>query len=425
MVERLGGMFRNFSRRAVLAAFVGLLLAGLCPTVGLAAGAEPAGLVLTWRKDPTTTMVIDWHRAKAAMGEPSVLRVRPAGDEAWREHAAQRRPFPHGEGVVDRVELEGLRPDTAYEFAGSEGGRVYSFRTMPAELERPLTFAAGGDVMHRRSWMEAMNRVVMRREPAFVVWGGDHAYADGKPENAGRWRDFLAAMGRTLVTAEGRVVPVVAGIGNHEIRGGYHNGRIGGPQDRERLAPFFYDFFAFPGQPGYGALDFGGYLSLIVADSGHSNPIEGVQTRWMERVLGSRREFTHVIPVYHVPAWPSVRKFDNRESVLVRQHWVPLFEKHGVMLALEHHDHAFKRSVPIHREKRDEERGIVYLGDGSWGVEPREVHKPEETWYLEKARSVRHAWVITLDRKGKKAEAVAEDGSILDAFELPLRPGRR
>jgi hypothetical protein len=385
----------------------------------------PAGLVLTWRNDPATTMVIDWHRRESEQDEAAVIRVREAGGAAWQDHPAARRPFPHGKGWIDRVELEKLRPATSYEFQTGGGGRVYSFMTMPSELKQPLTFAAGGDVMHARQWMETVNRVVMKRDPAFVLWVGDLAYADGIPGNVGRWENFLAAMCDTLITPQGRVVPVIVGIGNHEIRGGNHNDRIRGPEDRKRLAPFFYDLFAFPGQPGYGVLDFGRYLSLVVGDSGHSNPIDGKQTNWLERTLKARQDFTHVIPVYHVPAWPSAREFDNPQSVQLREHWVPLFEKYGISLAMENHDHTLKRTVPIHDGKRDDARGIIYLGDGAWGVDTREVKKAGETWYLEKSAGARHAWIITLDRNGKKAEALAEDGSTLDVVELPLTPGRR
>jgi len=88
------------------------------------------------------------------------------------------------------------------------------------------------------------------------------------------------------------------------------------------VAPHFYQLFAFPGHPGYNVLDIGDYLSLIILDSDHSHPIEGGQTEWLENVLleraGGKR---HLMPVYHVPAWPSHRPFDGRVSVRVRENW--------------------------------------------------------------------------------------------------------
>jgi hypothetical protein len=55
----------------------------------------------------------------------------------------------------------------------------------------------------------------------------------------------------------------------------------------------------------------------------------------------------HLFPVYHVPGYPSVRAFDGATSAQVREHWAPLFERAGVRVAFENHDHAYKRTHPI------------------------------------------------------------------------------
>jgi len=385
---------------------------------------EPPGLILTWQSDPTTTITIDWHRFAQHSEHPAVLEMRPRGSDEWRAFEAERLPFPHSDRLIDRVEIRGLQPATEYEFRGGPESRVYWFRTMPARLVEPLVFASGGDVRHNRQFMEEGNRAAMAHDPAFIVWGGDLAYADGDPKKINNWYEFLDVMVKTLVTPEGRVPPVVVGIGNHEIRGGYHNGRISNEDDRRDLAPFFYGLFAFPGQPGYGALDFGDYLSLVFGDSGHSNPIAGAQTQWMSRTLAERTRFPHLIPVYHVPAWPSHRNFNGRESSEVREHWVPLFERHNIKLALEHHDHTYKRTVPIFRGKEDANRGIVYVGDGCWGVGTRKVHPPESTWYLDQAESVRHVLIITLRPDGKTVVACNASGEKFDSVTLRARGSR-
>jgi len=385
---------------------------------------EPPGLILTWQNDPTSTMTIDWHRLPEHADRPARIEARPRGSDEWTSFDAERLPFPHSDRLIDRVEISGLRPGSEVEFRGGPESQVYWFRTMPAGLEEPLVFASGGDVRHRRSWMEEGNRAAMEHDPEFIVWGGDLAYADGRPDNVHIWYEYLEVMVKTLVTPDGRVPPVVVAIGNHEIRGGYHRDRISGEDERRDLAPFFYGLFAFPGQPGYGTLDFGNYLSLVIGDSGHSNPIAGEQTRWLRRALAERSRVPHLIPVYHVPAWPSHRGFGGRESTEVRDHWVPLFERHGVRLALEHHDHTYKRTVPIFRGSEDAERGIVYVGDGCWGVGTRTVHPPDSTWYLERAESVRHVLIITLRPDGKTVDAYNAMGEKFDSVTLPVRDTR-
>ncbi len=383
---------------------------------------EPPGLILTWQEDPTTSITIDWHRLpeQTEATEP-VIQARPRGTADWHDFPAERFPFPHSDRMIDRVEIKGLQPNTEYEFRGDPESRTYWFRTMPAKLERPVTFAAGGDVRHRRSWMEQTNRMAMLHDPDFIVWGGDLAYADGRPDRVNLWYEYLEVMVQTLVTDDGRVPPVVVGIGNHEVQGGYHRDRFNSDEDKLELAPFFYNLFAFPGIQGYNTLDFGNYLSFIVTDTDHSTPVVGEQTRWLRRALAERRDFSHLIPVNHVPAWPSHRSFDGSISAAIREHWVPLFEHHGIRLVLENHDHTYKRTIPIYREREDKERGIVYLGDGCWGVGTRSVHSVEETWYLKHAESTRHALIITVHPDRLDVDARDSDNNTIDSVTVPAR----
>src|SRR6202008_1969402 len=94
-------------------------------------------------------------------------------------------------------------------------------------------------------------------------------------------------------------------------QGGYN-------QTRDR-APFFYALFdgLYP-ETGFTALDFGDYLSLILLDTGHTTPIAGEQTDWLDKALRERADHPHVLVVTHVPASPSHRKMhdgpDGHES---------------------------------------------------------------------------------------------------------------
>jgi acid phosphatase type 7 len=387
------------------------------------------GLLLTWQRDPTTTMTIDWHTTEAA-SEP--LQYRPRGVDAtlggWRSAEATRRPFPFTDRTVHRVELTGLTPGRAYEFRIGGSGPVRWFRTMPMDAKEPIRFIAGGDIRHQRDWMENTARGAMRYDPEFVLVGGDLAYADGREDRADRWIEFFEVTRDAFVTHEGRVVPMIASIGNHEVRGGYsYNSERFDNSDawREEHAPYFYTFFAFPGHPGYGVLDVGDYLSMLVLDTDHSTPIAGAQTEWLAERLAQRRNVPHVFPIYHVPGYPSVRPFEGDPVIeRVREHWVPLFERHGVRIAFENHDHAYKRTVPL-REGRAASDGVVYMGDGAWGVETREIGSRNPTgermWYLERAESVRHFIVVTLQGTHQHLLTVDEDGRVIDEYPATFR----
>jgi acid phosphatase type 7 len=410
------------------------LLAGILGLAGTLHATEPLTLYLTWQQDPTTTMTILWH-TEGEMGAKAVEWTGPSVAEPVRAEGASR-PMPFSNRQIWQTELTGLEPDATYRFRlvdpeTGEGSREYRFRTMPATDERPIRVIIGGDVRHNRRWMEETNRTAMRFNPDLIVWGGDLAYADGREDYLDRWIEFFDAM-MTLIDKDGRVAPVLAGIGNHEVRGGYYWGENRGRDSyrdtnefRERIAPYYYSLFPFPGHPGYAALDFGNYLSLIFLDTDHTTPVEGKQTDWLESALQQRAHFKHIIPVYHVPAYPSVREFNGSTNQRVRQHWLPLFESHGVRIAFENHDHAYKRTIPL-RGGESHPDGIVFLGDGAWGVGTRDIHPVEQTWYLAVAEPVRHFVLATLHDRSIDLKAVSQDGHLIDhAFVAPQPPSAR
>jgi hypothetical protein len=103
--------------------------------------------------------------------------------------------------------------------------------------------------------------------------------------------------------------------------------------------------------------------------------------------------------------------------VLARKYWVPLFDRYGVDVSLEHHDHTYKRTYRLTAGERDPQ-GVLYMGDGAWGMAPRTVVTPEERSYLRKSISSRHVIRVTLDGEGQKFLAVDEQGRVIDRYEM-------
>ena len=383
---------------------------------------QPLGLGLTWIQDPTTTMTIDWH-----VGDPSELPgldYRVADGLAWSAVSPDESfPFPFTDRHIHRVELTGLEPGTRYEFRFADGGEVYAFETFPADIVRtPLRLAIGGDIRHTGDQMTKTGRVAAQYNPHAFVFGGDLAYANGDPRRVDRWIEWFEITRDEFRAPDGRIIPLIVGIGNHEV---WYDRRLGdddpallaewGLQDGD--APFFNTLFPQPSGKTYRVLDVGDYLSLVILDTDHVEPVAGEQTEWLARVLAERTHIPHVIPIYHVPAYPSVRAFDGGTNIRVRQLWSPLFEEYRIPLAFEHHDHIYKRTVPI-REGQEHPNGVVYLGDGSWGVSPREIGRShaEPAWYLKRAAEVRHAQILTLHGPMKHVLMVDEDNRIIDEF---------
>lgn len=389
------------------------------------------GLYAEWIDDPTTTMAVNW--VDLYPDSSDTLLWRKEGDAEWRNATAEHTTITPSTLQRRSVQLKGLAPDTRYQIAiGQPPGKdapLHFFRTMPKDLAaRPVRFLEGGDTMATRERFESMNRIAMQQDPDFVLFGGDLAYENGK--EASRVVDWLQAWMKTGVAKGRRLVPLVVAIGNHEVRGGY-NGKA--PVD----APYFYGVHSLPEGRAWRALDFGSYLSLVLLDSGHTTPIDGAQTDWLQRTLEERADRTFLFAAYHYPAYGTTKApkggtpLDVPVAAQVRKHWTPLFEQHGLTAAFEHDQHNFKRSHRIRAGKRDDENGVLYLGDGAWGVVVRTVPKEGEAWWLAKAEPRNHFWCVDLKHDGTATlRAIDGTGEVFDTVELatprtlPVRPAR-
>lgn len=314
-------------------------------------------------------------------------------------------PFGRTGWFVQRLAMAGLTPDTEYLLEVPGHDEPVLFRTAPATLDQPLAFAEGGDV-GTSSVVGELHDQAAAWDPLFGLVGGDCAYGNGVDPEA--WRRFLKLWHDHMLAPDGRTIPMLCAIGNHEVEGSY-----GRPKAN---APFFYALFGplYPNRGTYQTLDFGEYLTLFLLDSGHTAKHGGQQTKWLAAALEDRPDVPHRFAVYHVPAYPSHRPFEGPYSIPAREHWVPLFEQHRISAAFEHHDHTYKRTHPlIHGEPHPD--GVLYLGDGAWGRTPRTVNS--ELPYLAVAKSTRNVIRVTIDPSGtQKYLAVDENGLVLDKY---------
>lgn len=408
---------------------------------------QPLAVYLTWQRDPATTMTVHWHTDWTDGFVDTALEYRaapPAGTTAkaeprWSRAMGRVQPMPFTTRMVHMVELTRLTADTTYEFRfgrlitrESDGAlqftpnkQTYKLRTLPAKLSRPVRFVSGGDI-YGGDLIELttkMCRVAAAQDPEFALIGGDIAYVNNEPKAANRWFDFFRIWLQTMVTKEGRLIPIVAAIGNHEAHGDTYLVRGGAPNRgmATERALSFYTLFAFPGRPGYKALDFGDYLSIVALDSFHTNPVPGRQTDWLKETLAKRRQVPYVVPVYHVPGYPSYRPFAGAVSVAVRTNWVPLFDEAGIRFAFENHDHTYKVTHPL-RGGEKHPAGTRYLGDGAWSVNPRTLTPLDKAPYLERAHSKNHVFVVTLHPERAEFTAVDPNGEEFDRFTIPAKP---
>lgn len=366
-------------------------------------------------RDPCTALEV--HRL-AGLGDPVArLDVLGRDGDSRAMHAdGMAIALPGTDRVVHRYPLSGLVPGASYRLVVPAGGGsidLGTVRTVPSDGARPLRIATGGDTMHRPEWLAGTAKVLAARDPDLVVIGGDLAYEDGK--NGPRVVTWIRTWSEAARAPDGRLLPFISCIGNHEVRGGY------GKTPAE--APYYFAMMPLDGV-AYRAVDVGPGLSFILLDTDHATRLPGAQTDWLAQALAARTARATVIPVYHYPAWPVVKVpaggADPSDEPLARQIralWVPLFERAHVRLVLEHDQHAYKRTHPLLAGKQDP-AGITYLGDGAWGVETRKPF-PGIT-YAAKVDDRRHGYLLTIAADGRVGvEAIDEAGEVFDRAEIP------
>lgn len=433
----------------------GPVLLGREPTTTFA----PDTLFLTWQRDPTTTMTISWigrandcpdasirfrkhttkeklNWANGPIAQPKPfpvidrLQVRAEAEKAAKEKGETLKPAepdppgtPRFTGPTDysvfRAELTNLTPGTEYEFTIGTASPTYRFRTMPSKATNAFHFVSGGDC-GVNSHVIANNRIAAVQDPMFALIGGDLGYDNGLSGNTALM--FIRNYAQTMIDNKGRLVPLVTCLGNHEVKGGFGKSL----KDATFFTPLFGGLYS---ETSYATLDFGDYLSLVLLDSGHCAKIPGEQSAWLNGVLRERTGKNHLIPVNHVPCYPSYREPEGQKGKLgtgeeQRKYWVPLFEKYGVDIVLEHHDHTFKRTHPLSGGLVDNATGIVYLGDGSWG-RLRVPKEPEKRGYLDEVSASYHLTLHRLEGEQRFHLALGETGKVHDIYRSGKRPRHR
>ena len=384
----------------------------------------PATLILTWEKDPCRSMTALWLRGPG-LGEaprkdlPEVIQWKKSGEGSWQSMTTESSPFPDPEKMgmprwtLVRARWDRLEPGATYFFKMGASPEA-KFQTAPAKIEKELVFVEGGDVDIAESSAKMMN-LGARQNPLFMSVGGDLAYGDG--HDISREIAFWKQWKEVARAPDGRLIHFVAGIGNHEVKGGYVQEEATFEQMKAR-APFFYALFGglYPkAEPA--VLDFGEYLSMILMDSGHVLRISS-QTGWLKANLEKRKNVPWVFASWHVSTYPSFRKWaEQKEIVQTREEWVPVLEQSGVTAVFTHHDHNLQRVESEGKAGRK----IPFLGNGALGVEARPQNCPESKALTKAFAQSDYVNVVSLRLDGATVRSLGPEGQELDRVDLPLR----
>ncbi|KAL6079409.1 Metallophosphoesterase [Balamuthia mandrillaris] len=321
---------------------------------------------------------------------------------------------------VHWAELLDLQPDTIYYFIAGGGDDIehYTqerwFMTLPATSERDLIFGAGGDMGFESGSEDFMRLLGSHQELQFMMIGGDIAYANALATCYHRWDQWLQSWSKHTTSPQGRMLPLLVSIGNHEA--GYS-----APE-----APYFQAYF--PRERGldtnwnhrktFASHLLANHTIVLALDTGHvASPSS--QKSWIDEQLNQNKNRPTRLATYHVPLYPSRESDDDQDTL--RDNWLSLFDKHKLSIAFEHHDHLYKRTKLLRNGTASETSGTLYLGDGCLGITPRDLPS-SKPWYLDQLQSTAHFFRVTVYANGTGFTAQAHNASDLIFDNISVSP---
>ncbi|MDX2937466.1 purple acid phosphatase family protein [Streptomyces ipomoeae] len=361
----------------------------------------PFGRHLAYGNDPRTEISVSWQ-VPVAVKKPFIRIGAHPQDLSRRIEAEVRTLFtPAGVGASGNhtqyyvhAALTHLKPGRTYYYGvGHAGfdpaephllGTLGTFTTAPA-YKAPFTFTAFGDEGVGYHGL-ANNSLLLGQNPAFHLHAGDIAYGDpagqGKTSDTGFdsriWDQFLAQ-----TESVAKSVPWMPAYGNHDMEAWYSPNGYGGEDARWNLPdngpdpknlPGVYSFVY--GNTAVVSLDANDISFEIPANLGLSG---GTQTKWLEGRLKKYRaakDIDFIVVFFHHCAYCTSTAHASEGGV--RQEWVPLFEKYGVDLVINGHNHQYERTdvikagkvakkLPIGGTAYPESEGVVYVTAGAAG----------------------------------------------------------
>lgn len=270
-------------------------------------------------------------------------------------------------GYWHEVTLYGLKPGTVYYFrVGGPGGwsKEYKFRTLSPD--QTLKIVITGD--SRRPWGEGMElkrepwavsnypwsriwlaKAIAEEDPDLVVFVGDMVNRGNIWENWAKWFEDVTD---NYVTPDGRMIPIVAVIGNHEM-GSYPN--------VESTYEWFKGLFANPGNELWFSLDLPHTHLTVLATTGGCvatwwEPMvkeAEEQVKFLEEDLAHAKERWKIV-AFHVPYYDCFPSGTGYPSEVLLKYWAPIIEKYGVDFVFCGHVHNYMRTWPLKTVKIEE-----------------------------------------------------------------------
>jgi hypothetical protein len=383
-------------------------------------------VILTFADDPATSMSVTWRTDTTIAHGVAEIAPATAAPKFWRNaetYEAKTETMDASQVITAEIKanyhsvtFKNLMPDTIYAYRVGDGkiwSEWYQFRTASKEPE-PFSFLYVGDAQNYI--LELWSRLIRegyRKAPdaRFVIHAGD-LVSDAHSEQ--QWHEWFTAGGWIH-----GMLPSVPVPGNHEYEP-YRD------EKEQHLSVQWKPQFTLP-ENGPEELKemtyFLDYQNLRILALNSAENREA-QAGWIDKVMHDNNS-KWKIATFHHPIFSASQGRDNED---LRQMWKPLFDKHGLDLVLQGHDHSYVRgttaatatNVMNGLNTRDQETGTVYVVSVSGG----KMYKLKEDWDDYEAERDRKAentqlfQVINIKGDTLEYRAFTAIGELYDAFDL-------
>ena len=389
--------------------------------LGNNAFAEISRIRLVARDNPSFNMTIAFQQT---LGGNAILywgEVDYGQDIVKYENQSTVDRELQAKGMANRfIRLENLKSMTNYYFVlvdNDGASERFYFKTLPKSPENPISMVYGANMGEQRSLRQKANILISKIKPDLVFLGGDFTVFSLATE----WQNWLDDW-QLSNSSDGRMYPIVPVFG-----------------DRERDETELGNLFDIINPNGYYHLKIGtNLLGLYALNSNHAE--SEIQRLWLgnQLSLSAAGEFWKFAMYHHAFRSHIQTEPDNEEGAV---RWAPLFNQYQFDIALESGAALHKVTQPIIPFNGngsedgfivDEQKGVVYLGDGSMGA-TAVVPDVQRSWTMNASADNQVKWIhltkdlckikaVRTDNAGDLSERQEWEDKFVDLDKIQLIP---
>ena len=271
--------------------------------------------------------------------------------------------------------------------SGQDSSRDHTFQTAvrPDSAFRFIYYGdnKNGPHMHRRNALQ-----ISAEKPHLVLQCGDLV---NRGYIYSQWERLFFTPARPLIDH----VPIYPALGNHE-----------------RNAEYYFQYFSLPRTESWYSFEYGN-AHFVVLDSNEDHLTEGSpQVEWLIEDLKASNATWKFVSFHHPPFTAGGNYYTTRR-IRLKNLLHPVFEKFGVDIVFNGHDHNYERSRPI--ISKQGRRPVTYVVNGNGGTPLRYVGVRE--WTIISRRVFGYTRV---DINGRRLELHGKtiDGEIIDSLVI-------